>query len=426
MNNRGAYIMEYQKYNFKSFNLYTIKTSKFKSCHLEVIFRSPITKEKIIPRKFLMELMSYATLNYPSSKELNIYLEELYNTSFYSFLSRVGGTLLTNFCFDFLNPIYCHKGYLDNILNLVKEIIFNPSLDNKENFKVIKNNILNRQKEALENKRNYAYRQMFKAMDKESFLAYDMLGTPKEVEETSLASVKQEYQKMIQEDYCDIYLIGDLDMDYIASYFDNNFNLRIIKNYDLSLFSNIKSRNKVLIKKEKSDLAQAHLLVGCNLMVESGNNDLVAYLYNYILGGGTIDNKLGMYLRQDNNLCYTASSIYQKYDNVIIIYAGINPVNYSKAVSLIKKALKEMSTKLTLEDVENAKRGLMTTLTTIEDNPNALINNYLFHNIAYLPTIDERKEKLKKITADDVMKLAKKVKINTIYMLSGVEANGKN
>ena len=258
-------------------------------------------------------------------------------------------------------------------------------------------------------------------MDNEAFLSYDMLGTKEEIENITNQKVFQEYQKMFEEDYCDIYVIGNLDMKYIAKFWEENFSCHVIKNYPLNLFSEGKSRKRILNKKETTPLAQAHLLVGCNIMISSSENDTVAYVYNYILGGGTIDNKLGNLLRQDNTLCYTTNSLYQKYDNVIIIYAGIDSQNYNKAVTLIKKALKEMTNKVTEQELENAKKGLINALTMIEDSPSSLINNYLFQNIANLESVDKRIEKIKRLTTNEIMKFAKKVKINTIYMLSGVE-----
>lgn len=416
--------MEYKAYNFNSFNLYTIKTDKFKNCHMEIIFRNKILREEIMARKFLIEMMCYTTLNYPTQKELSIHLEDLYNASFYGLLSRVGASLFTTFCFDFLNPKYCEKGYLENILSLIPEVILNPNIHDDEfdssTFKIIKNNIINEIKSSKENIRSYAYRSLFKAMDKESFLAIDMVGTKTDAENMTSKKVVDIYQKMIDEDCCDIYLIGNLDMDKIASKLEKVFLLRSIKDYDLPLFYPINGRSKIQVKKEYKDLSQANLLVGCNIVnIDDTQKDIIGYIYNFILGGGSLDTKLGNYLRQDNSLCYTVNSIYQKYDSAIIIYSGIDASNYDKAVRLIKKALKEMTIDISQEELENAKKSLITSLNMIYDNPSNLINNYLFRNIADLKTVDERIKLIENIELDDIKKFAKKVKINTIYLLGG-------
>ena len=417
--------MQYKSYNYHSFNVYTIKTDKFKNCHIEIVFRNKIKKEEIMNRKFLIELMSLSTKKYNSSKDLTIYLEELYNTNFYTLISRVGGTIFTNFCFDFLNPIYTNKNFIEEILNLIKEIIYNPNINKDEfsidDFNIVKNNIIAEIKEAKEDKKSYGYRRLFKHMDDKSYLSYDMLGDIKEIEDITSKDVLKTYKNMIDNDYCDIYVIGNLDMDKIATYFDHNFFNRIIKTYSIPLYSECVRRKKINIVKEQSDISQANLFIGCNingLSVEQ--KDIVAYLYNYLLGGG-LDTKLGKCLRQENNLCYSVNSIYQKYDSVIIIYAGIDPSNYEKCIKLIKKALKEMITIITESELEEAKKNIISSLNMINDNPATIINNYIFRNIAGLKTVEERVKNIKKITVDDIKKLAKKVKINTIYMLSGVK-----
>lgn len=38
--------MKYKTYNCNSFNIYTIKTDRFKTSHLEVIFKNVLKKKK--------------------------------------------------------------------------------------------------------------------------------------------------------------------------------------------------------------------------------------------------------------------------------------------------------------------------------------------------------------------------------------------
>ena len=88
---------------------------------------------------------------------------------------------------------------------------------------------------------------------------------------------------------------------------------------------------------------------------------------------------------------------------------------------LVKKALKDMLTNLSEEELENAKRNIITSLNMIDDNPATLVNNYLFKNIANLKDVEERIKSVKKVSVQDIKLFAKKVKINTIYLLSGVK-----
>ena len=50
---------------------------------------------------------------------------------------------------------------------------------------------------------------------------------------------------------------------------------------------------------------------------------------------------------------------------------------------------------------------------------NIVINNYVFKVYDNLPDLDERKKLFKEVTKSDVINVAKKIKLNTIFVLKG-------
>ena len=150
------------------------------------------------------------------------------------------------------------------------------------------------------------------------------------------------------------------------------------------------------------------------------------HVFNYIFGNGSLTTKLYKYLREENSLCYNAYSIYQKLDNLLIIFVGIDYQNKKKCVKLINKALKEMVNGIfSEEDILYAKKSLISNVESSMDNPSSLLDNYVFHNVVNTPLLSERKKELNKITKKDILELSKKIKLNTIYMLGG-PTDGKN
>ena len=75
--------MEYKKFLYPSFNLYTVKTNQFKTCQMEIIFKSQAKREDVMVKTFLSDLMSDCSSKYATRKEVVRYLEELYQASFY-------------------------------------------------------------------------------------------------------------------------------------------------------------------------------------------------------------------------------------------------------------------------------------------------------------------------------------------------------
>ena len=58
--------MKYVKKECESFNLHMIKTDKFKTTLIDIIFENEIKKENLNKTLFLSTILPYSTKNYPS------------------------------------------------------------------------------------------------------------------------------------------------------------------------------------------------------------------------------------------------------------------------------------------------------------------------------------------------------------------------
>ena len=145
-----------------------------------------------------------------------------------------------------------------------------------------------------------------------------------------------------------------------------------------------------------------------------------------ILGGGSLDTKLYTRLRGENSLCYNCSSIYQKFDNLIILHTAISKENEGLAIKLMKKALLDMENgNITDDELDNAKKLVTTNLNMSLDNPGKIIDNYIFKNLYGLDSIEIRIENYNKVTKKDILNFSKKLKMNTILCVRDGE-NEKN
>ena len=144
-------------------------------------------------------------------------------------------------------------------------------------------------------------------------------------------------------------------------------------------------------------------------------------LANLILGGGT-DSKLFKEVREQNSLCYTIHSSTNKLDNLMIIRAGIDRNNYEKTVDLISKNIKDMQKgKFTNSDIEIAKQFYNTSLESIEESEFQIINEHLFEEILGIDPITIRHDKMEKVKKQEIVKAAKKITMDTVFLLEGVK-----
>ncbi len=417
-------IMKYQKYEMDTYTIYTIKTNKFKNCHMEITFYDNAKKEELGLRNFLVDMLCHSSKKYPRRKDIVIKLEELYQSYFYGVSSKVGNMVMSSFIFNFLNPEYINdEKYLQNALTFPFEIIENPNITNntfdERSFNIIKKRILADIDSIKENPANYAFRRALINMDKSSITAASVLGTKEEVEKITPESLLSYYEKFYKNSLCNIYIIGNLDMDEIVKIIEKAFHNNCLKNHSVEPFVENKARKKELMIKEKGNFSQSNLVLGFNLEKLTKNEMFTTfYFFDEVLCAGGLKSKIYNSLREENQLCYGVSSINSKYDNMYYVYVGLDSKNVPLAIKLIKKCVKDMASgKITEEEMNLAKKQLETSLEVVMDNQNSLVNNYTFHTIVGAPLFEDLKDAYKNITVKDLKNLGKKLKLNFVYEL---------
>ena len=84
------------------------------------------------------------------------------------------------------------------------------------------------------------------------------------------------------------------------------------------------------------------------------------------------------------------------------------------------------SKKIKDEDLENAKKLILTNLNSSLDVPGRIIDNYIFKNLYDLDDLETRINNYKLVTKEDIIAFAKKIKINTILCVRDGENEKDN
>lgn len=420
--------MVYKTYKCNSYNIHTIKTDRFKTVHMEIIFRKNIVKEELVNYAFLVDMLMESSKNYPKRKDVITKLEELYKLVVYGTTIKTGNVLNSNFMADFIDPKFIdEEDYLENVIKFIFEMLMNPNATNEEfdlkEFNFVKERLKREIKSIDDNPFKSSMRKAIEAMDKSSVTAYPLMGSVEELEGITPGSLYKYYKKLFKDNTCDIFIIGDVDSDNIVSLIQKYFKHRYINSNKLVLRVDNKEKKKVTTKEDVSENLQANLVMIYNIgELPEVERHVTMQVFNYIFGSGGLTSKLYKKIREENSLCYNISTLYLKYDELIAIHISLDTANVKRAVSMVKKCLKEMQTGDFLDsDLEDAKKSISLALDLTSDNNSSLLNNYVFHEFDNLPLIDERKKSLAKLTKEDVVNVSKKLKLNTIYVLKGKE-----
>lgn len=424
--------MNYEKISTIAYNLHVIKTDKFKTIKIKINFKRKITKEDIVYRNMLVNLLMESTKNYPNARLIEIESENLYNVGFSSGTSSSGSYHIISFNCTFLNEKYTEAGMNEKSLQFFLDFIFNPNVINKEfnsNAFNISKNILRDDIISYDDSPNrYSNLKLMEAMVPNTPLSYNIFGSLDDLEKITTKNLYEYYESMLKKDLIDIFIIGDVDKNEIKKLIKDNFNIKTLKKESVPHFlENKKFKSRFHKIKEVKRLEQSTLLLGYKLEPMTIKEKLyVSYVYSYILGGGP-DSKLFKNVREKNSLCYNISASIYGVSDLMIIKSGINAKDVNKAIRLIKEQVKKMAKgEFSIDEINKAKTTYLSSLKGLEDYPNSILNMYISKEYLDYDLVEERKKQIGKVTKEDVISLAKKIHPDTIFILEGSSEDEKN
>ncbi len=408
-----------------SFKVHLIKTDLFKTITMKVMFHTPIIKEDITKRNILSDILLTSSKKYATRRDLNIKSEELYAADIYTSNQRIGNYITTSFILQTLNDKYTEDGNFASSVEFLHEIIFNPDLiDNKfkdEKLELVKSNAKIALESIKENSANYSIIRLKEEYDNKSSVSYRMTGYLDDLEKINTQNLYDYYEKMIENDYVDIFVIGNINIKELLLIIKKYFKFRKVKkrkkSYELDYHL---PRKKVKTIKEVTSNNQAKLAIALSISKLKDFDKKYSLLILNIILGGTADSKLFKEVREKNSLCYTIESSYSRLDNLMIISAGIDNINYDKVLDLINKILDDIKKgKFNESDISVAKEYYNTLTESIVESPARLINESFSEKILGVDSLEKRKENINKITKKDIIRVSKKLNIDTIFLLEG-------
>lgn len=416
--------MEYIKYELGAYNLNVIKTNNFKTVRVEVKFRNVVKKEEITLRNLLKMVLIESTKKFDTERKFVIESEELYDLKLSSTSSRVGNFTTLSFNLTFLNEEYTEKGLHNKSLDFLMEVLFNPNVSNNKFDSLSFNNCVNKLEKSImgrkDNKTKYSIFALLQHMGDYAY-SYDQYGYLSDLKNIDEAKLYEYYKKVLMNDLVDVYVIGNVDSNEIREYFINNFKINSFKKEKMNvLIDEVLPRKRVKVFKEEDAVNQTKIAIGLRFNdVSEYERKYVLYVYNEILGGSG-NSLLFDTVREKNSLAYYINSIAQGYDNLLIIYTGIDKDRVDLGLKLIKKTIKDIEKgKFTLDMFNNAINMITSSLKLSLETQPSVINNYYAMNILNSDDINTRISKFEKVTKEDVINFSKKIKMDTIFLLEG-------
>ena len=410
--------------------VYKINNDKFKSIYISYNFTMEVKENSVFSNNAVLgALMAKSSRKYQTQKEIEKYLNSLYGANYDVNVEKYGDLYNLEFRIEYINKKFLpgNEDLLENILNFLKEMIYNPADWTDENIKREKEFILERINERKDEKLKYGVQRAEELLCKDEPFGVFLYGDQDNVQNVDKDVLKNAYSELLKS-CVTVIISGNLEgYDNIEETFNEVFkNIEFSSKEVTDLIYNTKreSDNKTEEVKEYQDTTQSVLSLGLRIKDCTIDDFYALNLYNAILGT-TPSSKLFQNVREKESLAYTVRSRYYRFKDIIVIFAGINKENYQKAVDVIKEQIEAIKTgEISKEEFESAKDSLMADLLEWKDSKIAMAKMKFANIIAFKDadiTVEEMRERMSKVTLEDVIRVANLVSVEKIFVLGGVE-----
>ena len=409
----------------ENINLHYISTGKFKTTAFSIYIQRPLTREETTLNSLLSMVLRRGCTGFEDTKVLSRHLDSLYGTVFSTAVRKKGERQILCANFQFVNDKFLDENIdiFDHVLKLADSAILKQESFNEEYISQEKENLKQQILSVINDKRSYASKRCTEIMCKNEAYGIPKLGYIEDLDKIDKTVLLNHYKNVVLKSPIDIFVNGDVDIDVVVQKLKVMFENTTVE-YSVPAPADVK---KVVpeVKRitEEQQIVQGKLSIGFRTNVYVNDEDYPAMMmYNSILGCG-IFSKLFNNVREKLSLCYYASSSVDYLKGIMLINSGIEVSNFQKAYDEILVQMEDIKNgNISDMEMSAAVLGTVNSINSTSDNPFILDDYYLGKIISdKMITLDELAESIKNVTKEDVMKVAGKIQLDTVYFLKGCE-----
>jgi predicted Zn-dependent peptidase len=412
----------------KSVRLHVIKSNKFKTNLIGVYIRRPLKKEEATKNALLSMLLTKGIKEYPSFLELNRKLEDLYGGILISDVAKKGEKHILKIKMQLPNSKYINnKDILKEGLQIIngvlnKQVIHDGGFK-KESFLQEKANLREKIEGRINDKMRFAVDRCVEVMcEDENYSIYEY-GSVEDLDKIDEKGLYEYYQNVLCTSPMDIFIVGDVEEDKVKELFKETLQF---KRDDIITIPREEISKKITDIKEAEDrfnINQGKLTLGyrTNIPYDSELYES-SIIFSNILGGGP-NSKLFKNVREKESLCYYIFSRIDKFKSIMLVGSGVEFENFEKTKKLVIEEVDSLKDgNFTEEDIDIAKKSIITSIESLTDTPNVLMD-FLYSQILSdsLDNIENIIEKIKSADKESILAAGKKFELDTIYFLSKEE-----
>lgn len=405
--------------------LNTLDAQKFNRCRITIRFQYPACRETATASAVLPLVLERCCADYPDMTLLSRRLAKLYGADLSVDNSTNGANRVLTVSVTGIKDEFALEGedLTAEYADLVFGVAFRPYLVNgrfDEEALAIERGKLRQQLQAeVNDKRLYCVRQARRRFFGDSLAGVERDGYLEEVDGVTPQLLTQVYEEMLCRASIEVTAIGAKDETVRRLLLAALEGRR--RDWQAPLPGLFMPRRQPDHQVETMDMVQAKLCLLFTAGRCTGAQEIAASRLAMALYGGSVTSRLFLNVREKQSLCYYCSSSYTSVTGCMMVDSGVEPANARKAEAAILKELAQLCDgPITDEEMEDCRRGLLSSLESVEDSLSGL-EGWYFAEIARggpVSTPAQARAALEQVTKEQVRQVLRQFTLSVSYLLT--------
>ena len=355
-------------------------------------------------------------------------LDDLYGASVSTLVRRIGDHQTVGLYLSFIDDRFALEGdrVLESLIGFLQETLLDPLLEDgvfsADFVESEKRNLISTIESELNDKRAYAAARLLRQMCAGDSFAVPRLGSVETVSAITPRSLHAHYRQLLRTSPVQICYVGSAGAEYVARLLLPLAKKLARDPIALSCQTAFVPADSGSEAVEEMAVQQSKLCMGFTCGITNRDPDYAAMqVFNCIYGAG-MTSKLFLNVRERLSLCYYANSAYYGTKGIVTVSSGIDAKHYETAKAEILEQLHQcVLGSITREELDAAKSALVSSLRSVPDSTGTLEGFYGTAALSESPwDLPDHIRMIEAVTAEDVARVAGKVRLHTVFLLKGV------
>lgn len=415
----------FQRGQLQRVRLHVLPTKRFKTFAISLFAGIPLNEDTVTPIALIPFVLRRGTARTPETIAFREKLDDMYGAGFGFDVYKRGDSQIVQFRMDVINDqfVSSEQSLLAASLQFLGDALTDPLIEGsgfRAKYVEAEKATLRKRLEAIVNdKIRYAAERCMEEMCAGEPYRLHPLGKLDQIDGITPEALLGQYEEWLDRAALDLYVVGDTSLEEVTKLVGDAFKLKpgTPARYTVPDVNHEVQDVKYVV--DELDVSQGKLNMG--LRTGIGYDDKLypaALMYNGILGGYP-HSKLFINVREKESLAYYAASRLDGHKGICTIQSGIEFNNYEKAVAIIKQQLESMARgELSELEINQTKAMISGHLRELQDSAYEMLS-YDFNSVltGNERTSAELLEQVQGVTADDIVEVAKRVQLDTVYFL---------